>query len=557
MQSILWATGYPKGDATTIAHQVAVSELHNVFLRPFHAAVDAGGLSIMTGFNTVNGVPCSGHQGLLRGMLKEDWRFDGLVVSDWSSVVEMVAHGYAADERCAACLALQAGIDMEMATGTFRSYLKKLLAAGEIDICLLDDAVARVLRMKFRVALQQGGFQPEGSVPTPESLAVARDLAAKSVVLLKNEGAVLPLRAQSLKRVALIGPLIDAPRDQLGCWMLDGKTEETVTLARALRAELPESVELVSLPSLKSTLDGDTGDIPAAAAAAREADVIIICVGEGWELSGEARSRADLSLPGAQQALFDAVVKSGKPVVTIVMAGRPLTIGSLLEDSDALMYAWHPGTMGGPAIADLLVGKRNPSGKLPVTFPKHVGQVPLYYNHPNTGRPALAETRALLKSGLDDFPAEQKYRSHYLDVDPFPLLPFGYGMSYTQFQYGEPELSQLSISPGMTLGVRVTLSNTGSRAGEEVAQLYISDVSARLVRPVRELKKYRRVWLEPGESTVLEFAIATEDLAYFDNQGALVLEPGLFRLGVGGDSTAPLSATFELQESTDARQARP
>jgi len=563
------AYGLSEGGRDYNRAQVAVSELHNVFLPPFRAAVEADCLTLMTGFSSINGTPATGNKALLRGVLKSRWGFRGLVVSDWTSVKEMIPHGYAADSAEAAQRAIEAGVDMEMASSTFRDHLKELLASGQVDQQTIDQAVARVLRVKLQVALPRSAKPPTAGIdlddpsqlakpadltkPTEESLLAARQLARKSIVLLKNQAAQLPLDKSNLKRVALIGPMADAKRDQLGCWMLDGKPEETQTLRDALSRALPPETTLRFAAGLSSPIDDDTKSIAAAARLAEESDLAIVCVGEGWMMSGEARCRVDLGLPGAQSGLVRAVTNTDTPTVLVVMAGRPLTIGAEIEQAQAVLYAWHPGTMGGPALVDLLMGVESPSGKLPVTFPKHVGQAPLYYNHPNTGRPALAGTRALLGSGRADFPEEQKYRSHYLDVDPFPLFPFGYGLSYASFEYGKPQLSRHSITPGQTLGVTVKLTHSGHVVAEEVAQLYVQDVTASLVRPVRELKAFRRVRLEPGESTLLEFALSTDQLAYFDNQAVVVLEPGKFRLGVGGCSSAPLETEFRLEESRLAK----
>lgn len=548
------AYGLSEGGRDYNRAQVAVSELHSAILPPFRAAIDAGCVSVMTSFNTINGVPGSAHQELLKGLLKHDWGFDGLVVSDWGSVIEMIEHGFAADRREAAEMALLAGLDMEMASTTFRQNLAELVEAGAVEMADLDEAVLRVLKVKLQFATE--ARRPPSAGPTTattDAAAVARRMARESCVLLKNERGVLPLNAESLSRIAVVGPLADAGRDQLGCWMLDGKPEESVTPLSALRSALEGKAEVEHVAALESSLDTKLDGLKAAKAAAEKADLTLVFVGEGWRLSGEARSRAKIDLPGAQPALVQAVAETGKPFVIVVLSGRPLTIGEEIGKADAVLYAWHPGTQGGPAIADLLLGAHSPSGKLPVTFPKEVGQSPLYYNHPNTGRPPVAGTRALFGSGRVDFPEKQKYRSHYLDVDPFPLFPFGYGLSYTSFEYGEPELSKTVLRPGQTLGVRCSLTNTGETAADEVAQLYVRDVAASIVRPVRELKAFRRVHLEPGETKILEFALNTDDLGYFDNEAEFVVEPGDFQLGVGADSSCPLLGAFEVQPAASAR----
>lgn len=539
------AYGLAEGGRDYNRAQVSGGDLHSIYLHPFREAVDAGCLSVMTSFNTINGVPATGHRGLVRGVLKDAWGFDGIVVSDWGSVLEMIEHGYAEDERSAAALALSAGVDIEMASTTYQQHLADLVQDGVVAESQIDDAVRRVLRMKLLMA-RSAETEPAGvSPPTDATRAVSRELARQSCVLLKNDN-LLPLDPAAIKRIAIIGPLADAPRDQLGCWMLDGKPEEAVTLASALRQRLEPRVETVLAPGAASSTSTDVSMLQEAVAAARRADIVVVCVGESWTLSGEARNRVSLNLPGVQEQLVREVAATGVPLVMVVMAGRPLSIGEQTRLADAVLYAWHPGTMGGPAIVDLLLGEHSPSGKLPVTFPQHVGQVPLYYNHPNTGRPALAETRALIGSDLEDFPEPQKFRSHYLDATPFPLFPFGYGLSYGQFVYSDLRLTEERLRPGETLHVSIQLSNHGRLPAEEVAQLYVRDVTAKLVRPVRELKGFQRVRLAPGATAEVTFQLSAKQLAYYDNDGNLQLEPGRFKVGVGSDSTAPFAAEFLL-----------
>jgi beta-glucosidase len=371
-------------------------------------------------------------------------------------------------------------------------------------------------------------------------------VARESLVLLKNDGGVLPLQEDSLSRIAVIGPLADAGKGQLGCWALDGDPEDAVTPLEAIREALGESAEVVYTRGASADFSTDASGVAAAAKLAADADVALVFVGEDALLSGEARSRAELGLPGAQAELVRAVAATGKPTVLVVMAGRPLTIGAECEAVDAVLYAWHPGTMGGSAIAEVLLGAEAPSGKLPVTIPKSVGQAPLYYGHSNTGRPSPPGFKPLAGSHEADLPEEFKFRSHYLDSDPFPLFPFGYGLTYTTFAYDDVELSVPSLRPGQTLGVRARVTNTGKRAGTEVVQLYVRDLVASVVRPVKELKAFRRLRLRPGESKVVEFALDASQLAYLDAEGKPVLEPGRFALGVGGDSTVELAEAFEL-----------
>jgi beta-glucosidase len=366
------------------------------------------------------------------------------------------------------------------------------------------------------------------------------------------------LNREELKRIAVIGPLADAPLSQLGCWAVDGRAEDSITPLAAIRDALGESVEVTYAHGSATSYSEDAGEIDDAAEAAAAADVVLLFVGEDAVLSGEARSRATLDLPGVQPELVQAVVAVGKPVVIVVLAGRPLAIGAECDAADAVLYAWHPGTMGGPAIADLLLGFATPSGKLPVTIPKHVGQVPLYYGHSNTGRPSPADFRPLSATQGKDLAVAFQYSSHYVDGDPFPLFPFGYGLSYTKFTYDAFELAAPAINARETLTVRARVKNSGRRAGVEVAQLYIRDTAATLVRPVRELKDFRRAYLRPGESQTVEFRLDADDLRYFNNDGQSVLEPGKFAVWVGGDSTATLGGEFELTgEVSKEQQATP
>jgi beta-glucosidase len=366
------------------------------------------------------------------------------------------------------------------------------------------------------------------------------------------------LNREELKRIAVIGPLADAPHSQLGCWAVDGRAEDSITPLEAIRNALGESVDVAYARGAATSYSEDAADIDDAAEVAATADVVLLFVGEDAVLSGEARSRATLDLPGIQPDLVQAVASAGKPVVIVVLAGRPLAIGAECDAAAAVLYAWHPGTMAGPAIADLLLGFAVPSGKLPVTFPKHVGQVPLYYGHSNTGRPSPAAFRPLSVTQGKDLEVAFQYSSHYVDGDPSPLFPFGYGLSYTTFSYDDFELDAPAINPQETLTVRARVKNSGPRAGVEVAQLYIRDVAATLVRPVRELKDFRRIYLRPGESQTVEFTLDADDLRYFNNDGQSVLEPGKFAVWIGGDSTATLGGEFELASAASKEQpARP
>lgn len=522
------------------------TELRNVYLVPFHACANAGALTFMSAFNDLNGIPTSGNRRLLRGTLKATWGFDGFVVSDWGSITEMIAHGYAADAREAAARGIAAGVDMEMVTTAYRDHAADLVADGTLDGAWLDDAVRRILAVKCRLGL----FAREGVARRAhpathgcdEHRAAALQAAAASCVLLKNEN-VLPL-GTGARRVALIGPLADDGADPLGCWAPDGRGEDSVTLRAALEAALRERDGALRYVRGVDTCRSTARDgIDAAVQAARDADVAVLCLGEEAIMSGEAHSRAFLNLPGAQPALLEAVAATGTPVVLVIMAGRPLCLTDVLPRAQAVLYAWHPGTMGGPAIASLLLGETAPSGRLPVSFPATVGQVPIYYNKRNTGRPPGEHNRGIPQgTPLDPV----GFVSNYIDADHLPLFPFGFGLTYTQFAYGTPCVAEACIAPHGTIEASVPLANMGPCTGTEVVQLYVHDVAASLTRPVRELKDFQRVTLEPGEETMVRFALPVSALAFTNADGTHRVEPGRFTLGIGPDARCPMDVSFEV-----------
>jgi beta-glucosidase len=541
--------GAAEGGRDYNATSISPSALRNTYLPPFRAAVDAGVATIMSAFNDVNGIPMSGHSYLLRDVLRDQWGFRGFVVSDWESIREMIPHGVAADEREAARLAALAGVNMEMTSLTFHNTLKKLIEDGEVGEDNIDDLVREVLRVKFQLGLFEKPYfdeAPSSVLLAKDLLELSREIARQSMVLLKNDKQTLPLKSDKIKKISVIGPLADVQREQLGCWIPDGRAEDSVTPLTGIREAAGNKIEVNFVPALKNDLDDSTDGIAEAVAAAKDADMVLLVVGEQANLSGEARSRATLDLPGAQDKLVEAIAAAGKPTVMIVQAGRPLTIGQQIEQVDAVLYSFHAGTMAGPAIADLLWGKESPSGKLPVTFPKSVGQVPLYYNHVMTGRPTREYDFEKDRTYDEEFDLEQGYNSNYLDVGAYPLFPFGYGLSYTTFKYGGVELSTKKLREGQTLAVRVPVKNTGSVDADEVVQVYVRDLVGSITRPVRELKGFRRVTLKAGESQVLEFAISTDDLVFYNNEEELLLEPGKFELYVGGSSLAPKVGEFEV-----------
>lgn len=533
---------------------ISPSLMRNVYLRPFQAAVDSGVATLMSAFNDVNGVPCSANEQLLRDVLRGEWNFRGFVVSDWESIREMVAHGSAADEKDAARAAARAGVNMEMTSQTYHEHLAELVAEGAISESLVDDLVREILRIKFRLGLFERPYV-DTSQPPPllaeKHLELAQKLARQSIVMLKNANRALPLERSKIRTLAVIGPLADAKRDQLGTWTPDGRETDSRTLVEAIRSTAGDDIDVRYVRGLQDDLDRRTTGFADAVAAARATDAVLLVVGERANLSGEARSRAILDLPGAQNKLVEAIAEAAgdKPVVLIVMAGRPLTIGHQIELVDAVLYAWHPGTMAGPALTDLLWGIESPSGKLPVTFPKTVGQIPLYYNHVNTGRPPRSYDFARDNLVGDEVSTDLGYNSNYIDVSPYPLFPFGYGLSYTNFEYGAVELSTDKLRSGQVLSVRVPVTNAGGVAADEVVQLYVRDVVGSITRPLRELKSFRRIHLKPGDTRVVEFALPAKDLEFYNNEEVSLLEPGDFQLFVGSSSLAPMAGEFELIES--------
>jgi beta-glucosidase len=523
------------------------SELRNNYLPAFKAAKDAGVLTYMSAFNDLNGVPTSGNPRTLRKILRDEWGFRGFVVSDWTSIDELIQHGFAADGREAAQRALSAGVDMEMVSTHYRDHGASLVADKQLDLAMIDDAVRRILRVKFQLGLFE---RPYTDPATPrasknplseEHLRVARELATQSVVLLKNDNARLPL-AHSLKSLAVIGSLADSGDDMRGCWFCESRPTDTITLLTALRQSVGSQTKIHYAAGLKSDIDETTDGFAAAVKAASESEVVVLCLGEGRNLSGEARSRAFLTLPGAQEKLFDAIAATGKPIVLVLFGGRPLVFPEQFARAQSVLYAWHPGTMAGPALSDLLFGHATPSGKLTVSFPRTVGQIPVYYNHRNTGRPPQNE-KVGIPMGTPQSPTD--YNSKFIDVHSTPAFAFGSGLSYTTFAYSDLQVTAPVGADG-TLTVSATLTNTGTRDGVEIAQLYTRDLAASLTRPVRELKGFERVSLKAGEKRILRFAVPARELGFFNEAGEFIVEPGKFHVWVGGSSEATLQGEFTL-----------
>lgn len=520
--------------------------LYNVYLVPFKKAIDAGAATLMTSFNDNDGIPASGNKYLLKDVLRKDWKFDGFVVSDWASMTEMLAHGFAKDARDVAKISASAGVDMEMVSGAYSHNLKSLVESGEVTIADVDNAVRNILRVKFRMGLFENPYvdinQPS-TLYSAEHLQAAKEAAVKSAILLKNDN-VLPLKENV--KIAVIGPLANAPHDQMGTWVFDGDKNHTVTPLKALQTTY-KNINYVYEPALSFSRDKSTANFEKAKQAAASADVAIVFLGEEAILSGEAHSLSNINLIGVQSELLKAVKSVGKPVVLVIMAGRPLTIERDLPYADAILYNFHPGTMGGPAILDLLFGKANPSGKLPATFVREVGQIPMYYNHNNTGRPAPAQVMTLDEIPLEAGQTSLGNTSFYLDSGKDPLYPFGFGLSYSTFEYSNLILSATSIPMGGELTAKVTVKNTSKVDGTEVVQLYVRDLVGSIVRPVKELKGFQRVELKAGESKTVEFKLTTDDLAFYGKDFVKKAETGDFNLWIGSSSKDGLKAEFAIK----------
>ncbi len=511
--------------------------LREVYLPPFKAAVDAGAESIMASFNEIAGVPMHAHRELIEGVLREAWKWDGLLVSDYTGIMELIAHGVTADREHAGRLGLAAGVDIDMVSEIYLRDLPAAVREGRVPMAQVDASVRRVLNAKFRLGLFEDPYRycsdPDRQAAftlTAEQRAAARRMAQKSFVLLENDRDTLPL-PKSLRTLAVIGPLSDHRRAMLGNWAVAGREEDAVTPLEGLRAALGEGTRLIVARG--ADIEGtDASGIAGAVRAAEQADAVVMFLGEHPDMSAEAHNRTSLDLPGVQEQLALAVAATGKPVVAVLLNGRPLSIGALQGRVPAILEAWFPGIEGGHAIADVLLGDVAPSGKLPMTFPRNVGQVPIYYAHKNTGRPPREE---------------EKYSSKYIDVHWTPLYPFGHGLSYTTFGYDQLQVEHARLpadSPRQRVSVRVT--NTGRREGTEVVQLYLRDDVASVTRPVRRLRGFERVTLRPGESKTVTFMLGFDDLSLLDAAMRPVIEPGGFTVFVGGSSTATLETRFEV-----------
>lgn len=511
--------------------------LRDYYLPPYKAAVEAGAGSLMASFNEIGGVPSSASKFLMTDILRGEWKSDAFVVSDWNSIGELIPHGVAKDRKHAAELGIKATVDMDMETSAYFYHLSELVKEGKVDIKLVDDAVRRVLIAKFKLGLFDDPYKycnverEKKTIKSKEIVDATREVAEETLVLLKNDKNTLPL-SKSIKSIALIGPLVKSKDNPLGGWAALGDSNDVVSVFEGMTKKVAKDVK-INYAEGCTILGKNKNGFAAAVEAAKASEVVIAFVGEHRGMSGEANSRANLDLPGVQEDLVKELKKTGKPIVVVLMNGRPLTIQWLQENVDAIVEAWYPGISAGYVIADALFGDVNPSGKLTVTFPRYVGQVPLYYNHKNTGRPHNPKDH---------------YTSYYMDLENSPLYPFGYGLSYTTFEYSNPVLSKSSIKKDESLTVTVDVKNSGKVEGKEVVQLYIRDLVGSVTRPVKELKDFIKISLKPGETRKVTFTITPEKLKFYDINMNYVVEPGDFKVFVGTNSVDVKDASFTVVE---------
>ncbi len=541
------AYGAAEGGRDYNSADMSEGRLREVYLPPFKAAAEAGAATFMSSFNTLNGIPATASRFTLRDILKGEWDFQGFVVSDWNAIGELVPHGIAADATAAARKALLAGVDMDMIgdklSGAYLNHISDLVGSGAVPVSAVDDAVRRILRVKFQLGLFEHPYADEqhesAALLTAENRAAAREIAQKSIVLLRNESNILPL-AKSTRKIAVIGPLAGSKADMLGSWSGKGRATDAVSVIEGIRA----STGSAPLYSKGADVASDSTDgIAPAVEIARQADVVILVLGESFGMSGEAASRSTLDLPGQQEKLLEAVAATGKPIVLVLMSGRPLAISWAASHVAAILEAWFPGVEGGNAIADIVFGDANPSGRLPLSIPRTVGQVPIYYSHLNTGRPPCVEPKSCV---------DPEYHTGYFDLPPSPLYPFGYGLSYTRFAYRNLHVDPQLQAHGETQ-VSVEVTNTGARAGEETVQLYVREPVSDIARPVIELKQFKRVALKPGETGEVKFTIPLAQLASLHADMRYAVTPGTYSIAVGPNSDELVEARFEVPDLDDGR----
>jgi len=550
------AYGQPESGRDYNTTDLSEQRLRNLYLPPFKAAIDAGADTAMCSFNAINGVPGCGNDYLMNRILKGEWDFDGFVEGDWTAVAELRAcppktpdtgecgHGVAADGPAAAALALNSGVDSEMTSTLIRDFGAQLLAEGRISMRRINDAVRRILRVKFRAGLFENPYAPvepdkaEAEMLKPDAVAAARNAASRSMVLLKNQGGILPLDPS--KKTAVIGPLAKNQHDMLGPWWGAGRDTDAVTVFDGIDEQSPgatyaEGCKLSNTEPPHTDPEGCGSDagFAEAVAVARAADQVVLALGETREMSGEAAARSTLDLPGRQEELIQAIKATGKPFAVVLFNGRPLALENMVDDTPAILEAWFPGVQAGPAVADVVFGKVNPGGKLPVSFPRRLGQVPIYYNHEPTGRPCNPDV---------------KWNSRHRDIPSCsPQFVFGHGLSYTTFEVSNLRLSSSTVSRNRSLEASVTVTNTGSRKGDEVVQLYLHDPVASISQPVRRLRGFERVTLDPGEARTVTFTLDKSDFGFYDNRGRFVVEPGQIDVFAGNSSSAEMMQSFTVR----------
>jgi beta-glucosidase len=532
---------------------MSLVKMYNEYLPPYLAAFKAGAGSAMSSFNEINGIPATANKWLMTDLLRKQWGFNGFVVTDYTAILEMIEHGVGKNLKDVTLLAQNAGIDMDMVSEGFLLHSKELLKEGKVSQKTIDDACRRILEAKYKLGLfddpyrYTSDYRAKNEILTPENRKAARTIAENTIVLLKNENQLLPL--DPAKTIALIGPLANNQREMIGTWSAAGDLTNAVSVLSGIKSLLGPNAkvnyamgcnlltdkELLIKISGKKYVDSRTDDemITEAYHIASNADIIVAVLGEPAELSGEASCRTDIGLPGRQLELLKTLLKTGKPVVLVLMSGRPLTMEFEAANVPAILEAWHGGIEAGNAVANVLYGKHNPSGKLTMTFPVNVGQIPIYYNHKNTGRPYVGDRN-------------DKYKSFYLDVENAPLYPFGYGLSYTTFDYSDLKSDKQKLPMNGTLNISVTITNSGKYDGSEVAQLYIRDMVGSITRPVKELKGFQKIFLKAGESRTLTFSLTSADLAFYNSDLQLKAEPGDFKVFVGTNSASCLETSFEL-----------
>lgn len=542
------AYGFVEAGLEYNAVEIGNNTLFNQVLPPFKSAVDAGIRSVMNSFNTINGTPATADRYLLRDVLKNKWNFSGFVVSDWASIREMISWGFSKDEKAAAKSAVEAGTDMDMESGIYLPYLIDLVKQGKVKESFVDDAVRRILRVKFELGLFDDPYRfldekrEKETIGSTANHEAVLDMAKKSIVLLKNEKNLLPLK-KSGQKILLLGSLAESKNSPLGSWRIAADNNTAVSVLEGMKAYKGNQLNFVEGPKLTTSeptflteVDYNTTDrkgLEEAKNAAKNADVIVMVLGEHGFSSGEARSRTNIDLPGLQEEFLKEIFKVNPNIVLVLNNGRPLTINWASENIPAIVEAWHLGTQAGNAVSQVLYGDYNPSGKLPMTFPRNVGQIPVYYNHLNTGRPFDKDKNV--------------FWSHYSDVEKTPLYPFGFGLSYTKFEYSDLKINKKLFSKGENIQVTFTLKNTGKYDGKEVAQLYIQDESASVARPVKELKGFQIVELKSGESKKITFNLTEKELGFYDNSGNFIIEEGAFKVMVGGNSESLISDEFGLE----------